>query len=91
MASYRKKSVDVEAFQLGSDPFPEWFTGAIADGTVTLYTRTGAEARRVFCTIRGQKRAEYGDYIVKGVKGEIYSCEYGEFIQCYEAAQRKGE
>jgi hypothetical protein len=84
MGNYSKKAVEVDAFQLGLDPFPEWFSAAIGDGTVTIYTRTGSEARRIFCTIKGQKRAECGDYVIKGVKGEIYSCESDEFSQCYE-------
>jgi hypothetical protein len=86
MGNYSKKAVEVDAFRFGNDPFPDWFNGAIGDGTVSIYTRTGAqeELRRMFCTIRGQKRAECGDYIVRGVKGEIYSVEYDEFVQCYE-------
>jgi hypothetical protein len=84
MGNYSKKAVEVDAFQLGSDPFPEWFSAAIADGTASIYTKTGSEARRIFCTIRGMKRAECGDYIIRGSKGEIYSCECDEFTQCYE-------
>jgi len=84
MGNYSKRAVEVDAFQLGLDAFPEWFSGAIADGTVTIYTRSGSEARRIFCTIKGQKRAECGDYIIRGPKSEIYSCDSGEFTQCYE-------
>ena len=91
MASYRKKAIDVEAFQLGKDAFPDWFNSAIGDGTVSIYTRTGSEARRIFCTIKGHKRADCGDYVILGQRGEIYACESEEFAQCYEPVHRKGE
>lgn len=35
-------------------------------------------------TLEGTMRAEKGDYIIKGVQGEVYPCKPGIFKQTYE-------
>lgn len=74
---YRKKPVVIEAMQ---------------------YTRNGLEAEKVtnWCegtqddfgliihTLEGDMRADYGDWVIKGVKGEFYPCKPDIFEQTYE-------
>lgn len=76
---YRKKPIVIEARQ---------------------YTRNGLEAERVaeWCggeqdddglvikTLEGDMRADYGDWIIKGVAGEFYPCKPLIFRQTYEVA-----
>ncbi len=65
-----------------------------------LYTRNALEAERVaeWCggkqtdegleisTLEGVMRADYGDWIIKGVKGEFYPCKSEIFQATYEPA-----
>lgn len=86
MARYRKKPVEVEAWQVGSDePMPEWLKSAMDDGTAKPY-RSGHWW--VIKTLEGDHRANAGDYIIQGVKGELYPCKPDIFEQTYEADMR---
>lgn len=38
----------------------------------------------VIKTLEGNHRADLGDYIIKGVKGELYPCKPDIFLQTYE-------
>lgn len=35
-------------------------------------------------TLEGTMRVDYGDYIIKGVKGEFYPCKSDIFLATYE-------
>lgn len=37
-------------------------------------------------TLEGVTRASYGDWVIRGVKGEFYACKPDIFAQTYEAA-----
>ena len=39
-------------------------------------------------TLEGQQIVKYGDYIVKGAKGDIYSCKSDIFEMTYEEVER---
>ncbi|MCM3704047.1 hypothetical protein, partial [Paenibacillus macerans] len=77
MAKYRKKPVVIDAFKWTGGPDqtedPEWIVEAIRGGVVWFYT----EERGTFMqikTLEGVMQANSGDYIIKGVQGEIYPC-----------------
>lgn len=38
-------------------------------------------------TLEGNMKAEFGDYIIKGVKGEFYPCKPDIFAKTYEAVE----
>lgn len=81
---YRKKPVVVEAFQWTADrnqvEDPEWIVDAIRDGRVEIERH-----RMVIATLEGDMMAAHGDYIIKGVKGELYPCKPDIFEMTYEA------
>ena len=79
---YRKKPVVIEAFQWMIDEVPEWWIKAGEDG-VTLNVGTGSA---FIPTLEGVYEARVGDYIIKGVKGEIYPCKPDIFEMTYELA-----
>lgn len=89
MAKYCKKPVEVEAFQLSLETildrdYPEWFVEAAANGIVRIAERPRYP---VVCTIRtleGEMSVNLNDYIVKGVKGELYPCKPDIFETTYE-------
>lgn len=88
---YRKKPVVVEAFQLSDDPemiAPKWFTKAVVDKVIRIDRSIVDGHTRVYgCTINtleGRMHAKLGDYIVKGVNGELYPCKQDIFHATYE-------
>lgn len=88
MPKFRKKPVVIDAFKLGVDPIPDWFMDRVSDDTITLRGEMyrpleGAE----IATLEGVMRGDYGDYIIRGVQGEIYPCKPDIFAQTYEAVE----
>lgn len=89
---YRKKPIVIDAFCLDGGELPDWFCDARSDGTVRTYAAgTGNPfydplTHAEIDTLEGTMRAERGDWIIKGVKGEIYPCKPDIFLMTYEAA-----
>lgn len=79
MAKYRKKTTVVDAFQWLMDDVPEWITSAIRDDTIDFDTRG-----MIISTPEGEMLASPGDYIIKGVNGELSLCKPDIFEQTYE-------
>ncbi|NCC96396.1 MAG: hypothetical protein EOM02_06095 [Synergistales bacterium] len=79
---YRKKPVEVEAFRWtgkDSDVLPEWLVVAMQQRIVAKrYTYLYID------TLEGTHRADPGDYIIQGVKGELYPCKPDIFEMTYE-------
>lgn len=81
MAKYRKKPVVIEAWQWrpfakGND-IPHWLIMAdyeLDPSNNTLFIKT----------LEGTMRADPDDWIIKGVKGEIYPCKPDIFAATYE-------
>lgn len=89
MGWYRKKPVVVEAFQLRIDYIPDWFMNKVTDRTVTLHGLSSGfihvpDTNADIETLEGVMHANYGDYIIRGVNGEIYSCKPDIFEKTYE-------
>lgn len=92
---YRKKPVEIEAFRLGYDFMPDWFMGEAAKNNIITTFKNNYEPKGPFedCsalieadikTLEGMMHADNGDYIIKGVKGEIYPCKPDIFEMTYE-------
>ena len=86
---YRKKPVVVEAFKFYVDGMPDWFMDKVSSNDVILhncnYNKYSIE--EAYCeikTLEGVMVADGGDYIIKGVQGEIYPCKPDIFEQTYE-------
>ena len=79
---YRKKPVIIEAFRFGVDDMPNWF---LLDERVVWGNKEGEKP--LFCiikTLSGLVTGDYGDYVIKGIDGEIYVCKAEAFLMCYE-------
>lgn len=86
MAKFRKKPVVIEAFQhfakLGTvtHAWPHWVLKACTDGIIF------AKGNQTFIkTLEGEMHVSEGDWIIQGVKGEIYPCKPDIFEATYEA------
>lgn len=84
--SYVKRPVVIEAVQLNafdSDntvAIPKWFIAALVNGTITCETGGSAVIR----TLEGIMKADKDDWIIRGVKGELYPCKPDIFEATYE-------
>ena len=81
---YRKKPVEIEAFQLGVDELPEWVKEMPGDREVRLCSYNGKPCIEIE-TLEGMMTALPGDYIIKGVQGELYPCKADIFEATYES------
>lgn len=91
MARYRKKPVVIEAFQLGIDYIPDWFMDKVTTNEIILHgTSSGFDhhddTNADIKTLEGWHHASFGDFIIKGVKGEVYPCKPDIFKMTYEPA-----
>lgn len=85
MAKYRKKPVVIEARQLlvrNMTELESWCGGSIK-GTRLLPSERSIDIQ----TLEGKHRADIGDYIIKGIKGEFYPCKPDIFELTYEKVE----
>lgn len=73
MKMYRKKSI-IEAFKFGIEEIPDWAKEKLI---------TDEEGNTIIKTLEGDLRVREGDYIIKGIKGEIYPCRNDIFEESY--------
>lgn len=78
---YRKKPVVIEAFRLGFEPLPEW---ALLEPTLRVCVFHGVTDASIQ-TLEGKMLANHGDYVIKGIRGELYPCKPDIFEATYEA------
>lgn len=94
MAPFRKKPIVIEAHHFvdgvwSADHVPDWYTEAFMANKIMHHADDSSwKAPITHATIQtseGPMRAELGDWIIKGVKGEIYPCKQDIFDITYEA------
>jgi hypothetical protein len=95
VSEYRKKPVVIEAVQfhlrewadepLVFDELPDWLAAACSDGTISPDFRSEDYWYLVIKTLEGEHTASPGDWIIRGVKGELYPCKPDIFSATYEA------
>ena len=87
---YRKKPVVIDAFRLG-DEWPDWWADAVTLNQVQTYNRDGrlygGPDFAKIQTLEGVMSAEKGDWIIRGIKGEIYPCKPDIFAATYEPVE----
>ena len=99
MGRYRKKPVVIEAVQVAAavydgktgsgsrfncDVLPQWLEDALANGTIAVHPSNLDHALLAIKTPEGTMTAEPGDWIIRGVKGELYPCKADIFEATYE-------
>lgn len=87
---FMKRPCQVEAFKWTADhdqtEYPEWIVAAIKDGSVWFGRDSLNNVRMTIVTLEGNMTATPGDWIIKGVAGEIYPCKPEIFERTYRAA-----
>ena len=89
---YRKKPVVVEAFQLNERGLvgEDWFWDAVSNNTVITHDFGKYNASPAWCeinTLEGTMVARTGDYIIRGLRGELYPCKPDIFEKTYEVLE----
>ncbi len=92
MPRFRKKPVEVEAFQMteerwGSTDWPDWIHEAWrkdgGDGALWL----GGDGETLYCgTLEGVARINWDDWIIRGIEG-VYPCKPSIFEATYEEVE----
>lgn len=97
MPKFRKKPVVVEAVRWTGSNLEEIrnFVGSdLIEDYMELFSMNGTLKEMLvdiaIDTLEGTMRVDYGDYIIKGVKGEFYPCKPDIFEQTYEEVAKDG-
>lgn len=91
MPKFRKKPVVIEAVQF-TDKGPDvhydilMLAGGIDTPTV-MFNNDEQPRTATIMTLEGEMTASLGDWIIKGVKGEIYPCKPDIFEATYELVE----
>lgn len=90
MPKFRKKPVEIEAIQFTGGAENRMavleFTGISASNAKTIYWRSEgpADGELVIRTLEGDLIGTAGDWIIRGVKGEVYPCKPDIFAMTYD-------
>lgn len=89
MAKYRKRPVVIEAVQLLWNNWSEMCefagVGRLEDGKPQITSGDGGVGLLI-PTLEGVMEAREGDWIIRGIKGEVYPCKPDIFAATYEEA-----
>lgn len=97
---FRKKPVEVEAFQMTQErrednsDWPEWLNeawnkeqGVVGAVFPAAYPFSDGTDELKIHTLEGEMRVNFGDWIIRGVKGELYPCKPEVFELTYEEVE----
>jgi len=97
---YQNKPKVIEAFQMTKErrwdnkDWPPWLHKAWnteGEGCLAIDPDCPKKERLYIGTLEGVHKVSWGDWIIKGVKGEIYPCKPDIFAMTYEPAVRPVE
>jgi hypothetical protein len=99
---YRKKPVEIEAFQFTeeamesyySDNWPDWLCAAFKNqersDKARIWQKNSSD--QWMCgTLEGPHEITFNDWIIQGVKGEIYPCKPDIFEMTYDPVDAEPE
>lgn len=82
---YRKKALVIEAVQWTGqklEDLPEWARRSVRGTYKDNALHVG--------TLEGVMEAGHGDWLIRGIKGEVYPCKPDIFAESYEAVEAEG-
>lgn len=92
---YRKKPVIIEAYQLVETEYSvkeavrfAFGVDSMSDKEMEIMFAIAYQNGGLFIeTLEGTMKAGFGDYIIRGVKGEVYPCKSDIFEATYELVE----
>lgn len=96
MSKYVKKPVVIEAFKYDGDLkskdgkyyVPNWAVAALENGTMFFSSSDNSPCELYIKTLEGVHHVSIGDYIIKGVKEELYPCKPDIFNETYQEVEQ---
>jgi hypothetical protein len=87
MARFRKKPVEIEAWLWDEtkETFEILKAAGMRSGRYDSHVTENYVRNMGIETLEGTMRAENGDWIIKGIKGEFYPCKPDIFAATYDA------
>jgi len=93
MSKFRKKPVVIDAVRIEKEmKTPAWLKDALVRGEVILYGMNRIlrdQPQAYIKTLEGTMRGDAGDWIIRGVKGELYPCKPDIFEATYEPVEEE--
>ncbi len=93
MPFFRKKPVVIEARQFAGE-WEDWIVswmGYPETAFVRLHETDASKNKLSIHTLAGVMEASAGDWIIRGVRGELYPCKPEIFAATYEAADNPSD
>jgi len=98
MTKYRKKPVIIEAFQYNGDLMgkdgkfyvPDWAEKAYREEVLFYDSFFNSPCELFINTLEGNMLVCVGDFVIKGVKEELYPCKPDIFEITYEEIDKEG-
>ena len=97
MPKYRKKPVVVDAFRIGIDPIEDWAMDKVSNNEIVIHKigevgqgLSPFDHSKVYFevkTLEGTMIGDYGDYLLRGIEGEVYPCKPDIFEKTYEKVE----
>ena len=91
MMKFRKKPIVIDAFIWTGGPDqtedPEWIVEALCDKRARILAKGTGGVVLMIQTDEGEMRAQPGDWIIKGIEGELYPCKPDIFEATYEKVE----
>jgi hypothetical protein len=84
---YRKKPLVVEAWVIGpcgDTPPPDWVMAGFAQ---YLLDWDGSSETMLIQTSEGPIKGNCGDYLIRGIRGELYACKPDIFAETYDPVE----
>ena len=91
MQQFRKKPIVIEAMRLLPETcmaLCEWMG---VEHEPEPGARCGIDSPLIIWTLEGEMRADPGDWVIRGIKGEFYPCKADIFEATYEPVQEVSE
>ncbi len=82
--TFRKKAVEIQAMRLTRENGPavwEW------SDSKPYYEPDGSISGLSIYTLEGRMKADFGDWVIRGVRGEFYPCKPDIFEATYDAVE----
>ena len=83
-----KKPVEIEFHVLHEDFAKEILAWSTPERPIEIFSDENGIDHAEITTLEGVQRAEYGDIIIKGVKGEVYPCKPDIFEMTYDVPMK---
>lgn len=91
VSKFRKKPVVIEAIQVEQRMlWPDWFHDAVTDNRIIVHGVGKYGSGDVYveiATAEGVMRGDIGDWVIRGIKGELYPCKPDIFAATYEVVE----